>query len=538
MALSGASCRTLKDATDDLILYNLRRQELEEKYKFKILPLNHIDLIEVAPLKASLKVYGGRLHCERMQDLPYDPSTALTASQMNETRFYCLNDLDLTALLCKELCPQLELRAQMSVEYGQDLRSKSDAQIAECVISEEVAKVNGRYSKRPRIAPGTIYKYKVPKYIKYQSEQLNNMLSIVANADFVVKENGSIEEPEEFTELKKVKISSTYYRMGIGGLHSNEENVHHIADENTLLIDRDVASYYPNIILNQGLYPSHMGKAFLKVYRSIVERRLKAKKEKNKVVADSLKITINGSFGKLGSKYSSLYAPDLMIQVTISGQLSLLMLIEMIELIGIPVVSGNTDGIIIKCQVDRYNDLNNVVKHWERLTDFETEETRYKAVYSRDVNNYIAVKEDGKCKAKGAYSAPGLQKNPTSLICVDAIEALIVGSIPIEETILNCKDLTRFLTVRTVKGGGEQDGVYLGKAVRWYYSTETKNKTINYIASGNKVAKSEGAKPCMDLPLAFPNDINYQWYINETIEMLHDIDFYHRAKKPEQITFF
>jgi len=111
LALSGASCRTLKDATDDLILYNLRRQELEEKYKFKILPLNHIDLIEVAPLKASLKVYGGRLHCERMQDLPYDPSTALTASQMNETRFYCLNDLDLTALLCKELCPQLELRA-------------------------------------------------------------------------------------------------------------------------------------------------------------------------------------------------------------------------------------------------------------------------------------------------------------------------------------------------------------------------------------------------------------------------------------------
>jgi hypothetical protein len=308
--------------------------------------------------------------------------------------------------------------------------------------------------------------------------------------------------------------------------------------EEFYLIDRDCASYYPNIILNQGLYPSHMGKAFLKVYRSIVERRLKAKKEKNKVVADSLKITINGSFGKLGSKYSSLYAPDLMIQVTLTGQLALLMLIEMVELIGIPVVSANTDGIVIKCPVDRYDDLNNVVKYWEKLTNFETEETRYKALYSRDVNNYLAVKEDNKCKAKGTYSTPGLQKNPTSLICVDAIKAIIVDSTPIEETILNCKDLTRFLTVRTVKGGGEQDGVYLGKAVRWYYSTETKNKTINYIASGNKVAKSEGAKPCMDLPPTFPTDINYQWYINETIEMLHDIDFYYRVKKPEQITFF
>jgi hypothetical protein len=227
LALSGASCETLKDATDDLILYNYRRQELEEKYKFKILPLNHVDLIEVAPLKASLKVYGGRLHCERMQDLPYDPNVALTASQIDETRLYCLNDLDLTALLCKELCPQLELRAQMSSEYGQDLRSKSDAQIAECVISEEVAKVNGRYSKRPKIAPGTVFKYNVPAYIKYQSEQLNDMLETVRNAEFVVKENGSIEEPEEFKELKKVKIGETYYRMGIGGLHSNEENVHY-----------------------------------------------------------------------------------------------------------------------------------------------------------------------------------------------------------------------------------------------------------------------------------------------------------------------
>src|SRR5206468_2305863 len=119
-------------------------------------------------------------------------------------------------------------------------------------------------------------------------------------------------------------VGECTYKMGIGGLHSTESEVAHIAEADTLLLDRDVVSYYPSIILNQHLFPSHLGRDFLRVYRSIVERRVGAKKAGNKVVADSLKITINGSFGKLGSIYSILFAPDLMIQVTITGQLALL----------------------------------------------------------------------------------------------------------------------------------------------------------------------------------------------------------------------
>src|ERR1017187_7366641 len=141
--------------------------------------------------------------------------------------------------------------------------------------------------------------------------------------------------------------------MGIGGLHSAESGVAHVAGSNYMLIDRDVTSYYPSIILNLGLYPQHMGEAFLTVYRSLVERRVAAKKAGDKVTAESLKIAVNGSFGKLGSKWSALYAPDLLIRVTITGQLSLLMLIEMIELAGLPVLSGNTDGILVKCHKDR-----------------------------------------------------------------------------------------------------------------------------------------------------------------------------------------
>lgn len=530
----GIESETLKNVADFIIQENWRSQDIERAYNFKMGVINHIDLIEVAPLSASLKKYAARLHAPRLQELPFSPTRSLSPSECIEVRNYNFTDLEDTLLLVKELSPQLELRTQLSNQYKMDLRSKSDAQIAESVICSEVKQLNGYWSKRPVIEPGTIYKYTIPEYVSFKIPLLQNMLEVVRNADFVIHENGSVIEPPEFQQLKQLQIGSSVYRMGIGGLHSTEECVSHIADENTLLIDRDVASYYPNIVLNLGLYPKHMGYNFNSVYRSILDRRLIAKKNKDKVVADSLKIVCNSSFGKLGSKYSSLYSPDLMFHVTVSGQLLLLMLIESLELSGIPVISGNTDGIIIKCPKNRYDDLNILISEWEKLTGFETEETRYKAVYSRDVNNYLAIKENNSCKEKGAYSTPGLQKNPTALICIDAMKALIVGNIPIEETITKCTDITRFLTVREVKGGGEKDGVYLGKVCRYYYAKNISG-TINYIMSSNKVPNTDGAKPCQDLPPSFPNDIDYERYVKETIKILYEIGY---LKAEKQQKFF
>ena len=254
---------------------------------------------------------------------------------------------------------------------------------------------------------------------------------------------------------------------------------------------------------------------------------------------NALKLTINGGFGKFGSKYSLLFAPDLMIAVTMTGQMSLLMLIEMIELVGIPVVSGNTDGIVIKCPVERYEELNSIIAEWEAITRFETEETRYKAIYCRDVNNYLAVK-DNECKVKGCYAERGsalnsvLSKNPENLICSDAVIMLIAKDVPIEQTIMECKDIRRFISLRQVKGGGEKNGIYLGKVIRYYYA-KGETGCINYVISGNKVANSDGAFPCMDLPETFPDNIDYDKYLQLTNEMLFDIDYLHKER---QITFF
>jgi hypothetical protein len=553
-AAAGFSCEQLKAVSDAIILQNMRPRDVQKEHGFRIPSdvLNQIDLIEVAPLEGSLKLYAARLQAPRLQDLPFDPDTNLTREQAKIVLYYNVNDLDNTILLYNELLPEIKLRERLGQEYNQDLRSRSDAQIAEAVITSELAKLTGRYPAKAPEDAGAV-QYRAPAWVGYVSPALRAAVDAIEGARFHLDGNGSPVWPDGLGEREgrseswslKIKLGDTIYKMGMGGLHSQESCVAHVADDETYLIDRDVASFYPRIILNERLYPKHLGTAFLDVYGGLVDKRLAAKNAGDKTTANALKITINGGFGKFGNKYSRLYSPDLLLQVTLTGQLALLMLIEMVEFHGIPVVSGNTDGIVIKCPKARYDDLNAVIAMWEQITGFQTEETRYKAIYCRDVNNYYAVKEKGDdkgrlladrlgIKVKGVYSEVGsalnsvLSKNAESLVCADAVLNLLAHNLPVRETIERCKDIRRFTTVRRVNGGAEKNGVYIGKVIRWYYAKGCPGP-ISYITNGNTVAKSEGAKPLMDLPPQFPADIDFDYYVNAAEDILSDIAYYRKG---------
>lgn len=241
------------------------------------------------------------------------------------------------------------------------------------------------------------------------------------------------------------------------------------------------------------------------------------------VEMNSKKLTINGSFGKFGSQYSFLFAPKLLTQTTITGQLALLMLIESLENNGVSVVSANTDGIVVKHHSELTERTDSIVKQWENTTGYVMEETRYSELYSRDVNNYLAVKGDS-VKGKGIFADPSMSKNPSNQICYSAIKENALYNTPIEQTIRECDDITKFLTVRTVKGGAVKDGEEVGKVIRWYYSTEV-DGTLNYKTNGNKVPRSENGRPLMNLPNELPNDIDYQWYIDETYQIMNDCNY-------------
>ena len=521
-AIAGFDAAKLKVISDDIIVNNARAWDTESKYSLpQCKYIDHIDLIDVAPGKASLKIYGGRLHSKRMQDLPIEPSAIIKQDERELLTHYCINDLDTTIDLFNKLSSQIDLREKMGEELGMDLRSKSDAQIAEAVIKKQIEAIKGTKIYRPELPDGYSFNYVPPKFIKFKHPELVNALEVFKSEAFTLNEKGDAVEPEKVGKLK-VKINQTVYQLGIGGIHSCEKTVNYIAGSDYILVDRDVTSYYPNIILNQRLYPKHIGTEFLTAYKSIVEKRIHAKKTGDKVTDASLKIVINSSFGKFGNRWSALYSPDLLIQTTVTGQLALLMLIEALEDSGIQVVSANTDGIVIYCHKRNQAALNQIIAAWEETTGFNTEETAYTALYSRDINNYVAFKPSGFYKAKGAYADAELSKTPTAQVCVQAVVDHLQLDIPIETTIKSCQDARMFVSVRSVTGGAVKGDTYLGKAVRWYYAIG-ETGSIQYKKNGNKVAMTDGAKPLMLLPAKPPKDIDRQWYITKAYAILADL---------------
>lgn len=528
----------IKEVSDAIIFQNMWPSNLQKEFDFKIHPTQFIDLIEICPGQHSLKLYMGRLHSQRIQELPFAVGSTLTDDQKEIVTDYCHNDIVGTQELYLFNKDRIQLREALGQDYGVELRSKSDAQMAESMVAKEIYKKTGNWPKKADLSDIYNFKYEPPEYLRYVTPQLQKLLTDVCDTEFKVT-YGQLNRPEIF-EKYYVELGDFRCKFGIGGLHSCEETVAYKSNDEYLLVDRDVSSYYPRIITSLKLYPNHLGPVFLEVYEKMMEDRLYAKLHKLFAKDKGLKIATNGISGKFQSEYSIVFSPKCYLQMTLTGQLSVLMLAEMFHSQGIKIISANTDGIVVYCRKSDYDKLLYWVNYWECMTTFKTEETQYSAYYARDVNAYFALKLDGEIKVKGPYSEVGsqtgtkLDNNPITLICSDAIKGLLSKGTPIEQTIRQCQDITRFVTVQNVKGGAHKNGIYLGKVVRWIYG-KNEYDTINYVSSGNCVPESKGAIPVMDLPDKFPENIDYDKYICRTIDMLYDIAYYARSK---QLTFF
>jgi len=522
-ALENRNCAELKAVSQEIILSKLPPWKAVDV----MIPRDWdtIDIIDVLPGQASLKVYGARIDQPKLQDLPYPHDATLTDAQMNTVRDYCVNDLRLTKALADKIAPQLALRVDMGAQYGLDLRSKSDAQIAEAVLKSEIEAISGKVLHPLRLKDGHTVRYIDPGMVSFIDPMLTAIFKRICGHGFELSGNGSIKMPDWLADTK-IKIGGGSYQMGIGGLHSTEKAQSVRAGEGYFLSDFDVASYYPNIILQQAVEPENMTGYFLKVYQSILERRLVAKRTGDKVTNETLKIVVNGSFGKLGSKWSILYAPNLMIQTTITGQLCLLMLIEAYEAAGARVVSANTDGVVVLAPKALEGAIAQANWDWMMATSYELERTDYAALHSRDVNNYIAVKLDRSTKGKGVFGGAAISKNPDFPIVADAMAQHLSGNADFRDVIRNCKDVTQFVTVRKVTGGAEWRGDLLGKSVRFYYSTRAaQDEAITYAKSGNKVPKSDGARPLMDLPDTMPDDVDFERYVGMAMIALKGLGY-------------
>lgn len=571
-AVMGYDEDDLKQIATTIIQDEMRSWQTYRQYKLDFLDYDHIDLIETAPgVMISLKTYAGRMGFPTMQDMPFHHDEEIdTPAKRKEVEKYCHNDCDVTEALFKKLATEIELREVMGEEYNMDFRSKSDAQIAEAILKSRVG-----ISNQDKQVP-TYVEYLAPSFIKTRSKALKDLIYAFENECFAINRgNGSPVEAEWMKE--PIQVGKGIYKVGLGGLHSQHDKKLHLeATDKMLLSDFDVASYYPNIMMKAGLIPrlgGNKGQLFLDEYKTIYDRRMEAKRSGNKKVANTLKIVLNGTFGKLGSIYCPFYSPDLLIAVTITGQLNLLILIDELEkLKDVTVQSANTDGVLVAYPPAQRQAVLDVFARNAKRTGFEYEETPYRTMAMKDVNNYIAICVDGKVKTKGLYADSGLMKNPTMQVCSDAAVAYLKDGVFPVDYIVDWDRPEDFMAIRNVKGGGVQHkkmelddswavntwklnkkgeeqpeswchgvsgktvkrvskpppeeiysgGTPFGRVARWYMTTQ-EMPPISYVGSGNKVPATDGARVCMTLPDSLPSDLDVDWYVAKTYEILTDI---------------
>lgn len=474
MAVEGHDEANIKIVAENIIAHNMRSWQTYREYDIDFLEYDHIDIMEVPKgVMLSLKIYEGRMHSPTLQDMPFDHTHDVTPKERKLVEAYCMNDVNETERLFLLMQNEVLLREQLGAEYGVDLRSKSDAQCAEAILKKVCSIGN-----KDKIVPGHV-RYICPSFIKTDSKLINEIIELCEEHKFKINHaNGSPEFPEFLTE--PIKIGSGIYQMGIGGLHSQHDlKLFLEATDRRWISDFDVASYYPNIMMKAGLIPNlggNKGELFLSAYQNIYEDRIAAKRAGEKAKAETLKIVLNGTFGKLGSIFCSFYAPELMLAVTITGQLNLLCLIhELSKIKGVKIESANTDGIMVSYDMAVRDRILSKVQTNAKRTRFDYEETPYRNVAMKDVNNYLAVPdtrqavmiENGKIvkykhklgvKRKGLYAEAGVHenKNPTMQVCSDAVAAYLSEGYEIEDWVNAETDIRKFLEIRNVSGGGVQ----------------------------------------------------------------------------------
>lgn len=382
---------------------------------------------------------------------------------LNEMADYNDNDVYIVAELIRMNQEEVLLRYRISEEYKVDVYSASRSTIADKVIVKLYSKFTGLHPKafidtktiRRKILVSEILSDK----IAFSTPELNDILSGIRSLT-LKGEKGEFDR--EFTFM------GTSYTIATGGLHSNEIPSVYIENSDSIIVDRDVASYYPNMIRSLKVCQKHLiPKAWFRIADTIVDERLEHKhlakdksldvmeRDKHATAAACLKIVANaGIFGKMGSEKSFLCDKKAMYQVTINGQLFLLMLIEKLELAGIHVISANTDGIVTIVPRELEQTADDICHWWEKHLGLELEFTYYTKYVTEGVNSYLTVKRGGSSKFKGRMNPKmfleDLSKGYNSPIVAKCVTEYFINGTPVMETLRNAKSILDFCRTQNV----------------------------------------------------------------------------------------
>ena len=546
------------------------------EYREDQLTLKQLDLFKIHHYdnknrRVSLKRLEFEMDLENIEEMPiHHTKIDMTLEDVQLTKEYCKNDIHATyqfylVTIGKTDHPlykgnnQIELRQDIEAEFGIPCLNYSDSKIGDEMIKKFYCQEkNINYKELPKkgfFRKEVLVKKCIAEYVTFQTDELKAFLARIKKMTLGMQ--------DDFKE--EIHFYGNVYSFMKGGIHTENKPEVFEANDEYEIIDWDASSYYPAIIINNGRYPQHLGKEFLRGYKQMFDKRLElkplAKKDKRtKGIVGALKLAVNSVYGKSSDMQNWIYDRQLTMFTTITGELSLMMLIEAYELRGIHVISANTDGVTImikKCDIELMKAIN---EWWMNLTSYELERTDYQKIIFSTVNDYLAIKTDGEIKKKGDFLTDfELHKNKSARIVPLALEAYYVHSIPIATTIMDHNNIFDFCLRQKSSKDFHYEGWNRARGEKTVY-----NKLIRYYVSntGEKLLKvknpeCESNAPdvsqveagewvmhvCNHLKKDHPLDnINYQYYIEKAERIVHKIALNGKKRRivvdPNQLSLF
>lgn len=421
-------------------------------------------------LRVGLKEIQVTMQYPNVQEFVCDWTKPLPLEDFDSMIDYNINDIESTSELLNRCKKDVDLRIAIEDEYGVRVLSKDGVNIGMKILTQKYLEKTGLTWQdiKDLRSPMSVIPLKdvILPFIKYDSPILQRVLEDMKN---------QIVSPGRKGYENKFVFNNLRYSVGVGGIHSVNSPEIIIPRDDEMLIDIDVASLYPSMLIEYEFYPKHLGKEFLEVYKQIKDERIEAKHNGDKVKNETLKLALNGLSGNLQNEHNFCYSPFAVMQIRINGQLLLLMLAEKLTQIGCRIVQANTDGLFVLLKKDIYSKVNSICREWEQLTKLTLEEDRFKAMYQYAINDYFAITEDNKVKEKGMFiTAVKLGKGLTPKIIPKAIISFFKDGISVEDTIKNCTDIRDFLMSEKT-----------GKQWHVEYMNEEQQRTNRFYASTN-----------------------------------------------------
>lgn len=443
-----------------------------KKWKYMIC-FDSFDLLTMLysnKLRVGLKEIQVTMQYKNVQEFVADWQADLPEDQIDSMIEYNINDVNSTTELLNRCKKDVDLRLAIEDEYGVRVLSKDGVNIGMKILTQKYLEKTGQtwWDIKDLRSPMSVIPLKdvILPFIKYDSPILQRVLNDMKS---------QIVSPGRKGYENKFVFNGLQYSVGVGGIHSVNKPEIVIPKEDEMLIDIDVASLYPSMLIEYGFYPKHLGPEFLEVYRQIKDERIEAKHAGNKVKNETLKLALNGLSGNLQNEHNFCYSPFAVMQIRINGQLLLLMLAEKLTQIGCRIVQANTDGLFVLLKKDIYSKVNNICREWEQLTKLTLEEERFKAMYQYAINDYFAIAEDNSVKEKGMFiTTVKLGKGLTPKIIPKAVINFFKNGVPVEETIKGCQDIRDFLMSEKT-----------GKQWRVEYLNKEQQRTNRFYASTN-----------------------------------------------------